>query len=254
MAEAKIAIANKPAWVELSSTDPAASREFYSKLFGWTIDVSPDPQYGGYGMAKIEGEDVAGIAPQQMPGGPSAWMVYIGAENAEEMAKRVQAAGGTVVAPPLTVGDQGTMAVFQDPTGAFISAWQANQMRNWRSGGPNAFGWAELNARGIDKARPFTARCLVGPVSKSRWEMTGPFTPSSSSTASGWRAGWRWSPRSRPRSPVIGASTSTSRTLMVRPGRRSMPAPGRSRNRWTSAAAASRSSRIRRVPPSACSS
>ena len=61
MAEARTAIANKPVWVDLSSSDPAASREFYSKLFGWNVEVNPDPQYGGYGMAKINGKDVAGI-------------------------------------------------------------------------------------------------------------------------------------------------------------------------------------------------
>src|SRR5260370_14120848 len=47
MAQAKTAVAHKPIWLDLSSSDPAGSREFYSKLFGWNIDVNPDPQYGG---------------------------------------------------------------------------------------------------------------------------------------------------------------------------------------------------------------
>lgn len=44
---------NRPAWVDLSSSDPAASRAFYASVFGWEIEVSPDPQYG----------------PQAFPGG-----------------------------------------------------------------------------------------------------------------------------------------------------------------------------------------
>ena len=36
-------------------------------------------------------------------------------------AAAVTAAGGTVVMAGMDVGDQGRMAVFQDPTGAFIS-------------------------------------------------------------------------------------------------------------------------------------
>ncbi len=32
MAETKTAIANKPTWVDLATTDAAASREFYSTL------------------------------------------------------------------------------------------------------------------------------------------------------------------------------------------------------------------------------
>jgi uncharacterized protein len=149
------AIRNKPAWVDLSSSDPEGSRKFYSKVFGWQVEVNEDPQYGGYALAKIGGKDVAGIGPSQSPGAPTAWMLYIGTPNAEELSKKIQAAGGTVVAPAFDVGDQGRMAVFQDPTGAFISAWQATQMRGFQVDAPNAYGWAELNARGIDQAIPF---------------------------------------------------------------------------------------------------
>ena len=45
-------VVSKPVWVDLSSADPAASRAFYAGLFGWDITVSPDPQYGGYAMAR----------------------------------------------------------------------------------------------------------------------------------------------------------------------------------------------------------
>ena len=155
MAEAKTAIANKPAWVDLSTSDPSAARDFYAKVFGWKIEVSPDPQYGGYAMAKSGGKDVAGIGPKQSPEGPSAWMVYIGTNNAEELGKKVQAAGGNVIAPAFDVGDQGKMAVFQDPSGAFISAWQPSQMGGFVTGAANSFGWAELSSRDLDKAVPF---------------------------------------------------------------------------------------------------
>src|SRR2546430_16864433 len=100
MAEAKTAIANKPAWVDLSSSDPAGSREFYSKLFGWKVEVNPDPQYGGYALGKLGGKDVAGIGPKQSPEGPSAWLVYIGAKNAGEAVKETKAAGGRGIVQP----------------------------------------------------------------------------------------------------------------------------------------------------------
>ena len=155
MAQATTAIANKPAWIELSSKDPAASRDFYSRLFGWHVEVSPDPQYGGYGMAKVDGDDVAGIGPSQSPEAPTAWGLYIGSPDVDDLAKRVAAAGGTVVAEPFDVGDQGRMAVFQDPTGAFISGWQPSEMGKFRSGASNTFGWAELSSRGVKKAIDF---------------------------------------------------------------------------------------------------
>ncbi len=155
MAETTAAAANKPAWVDLSSSDPGASREFYSKVFGWRVEVSADPQYGGYALAKIGDKDVAGIGPTQSPVAPTAWIVYIGTPDAEGLATQVQAAGGSVIAAPFDVGDQGRMAVFQDPAGAFISAWQPKTMGGFQTDGPNTFGWAELNARGIDKAIAF---------------------------------------------------------------------------------------------------
>ncbi|HEY5112876.1 MAG TPA: VOC family protein [Coriobacteriia bacterium] len=155
MADATAAVVNKPVWVDLSSADPTASRAFYAGLFGWDVEVSADPQYGGYAVAKIGDKDVAGIGPTQSPEAPTAWMLYIGTSDAEDLAAQVRAGGGTVIAPPFDVGDQGRMAVFQDPSGAFISAWQPAGMNGFHTNAPNTFGWAELNSRGIEKAIPF---------------------------------------------------------------------------------------------------
>jgi predicted enzyme related to lactoylglutathione lyase len=155
MTKATVAVANKPVWVELSTPDAAASRDFYAKLFGWKVEVIQDPQYGGYGMARIGDQDAAGIGPKQSPDAPTAWAIYIGTDDVDRLADKVKAAGGTVVAPPFDVGDQGRMAVFQDPTSAIISAWQAAAMRTFAVDQPNSYGWAELNARGLEKAIRF---------------------------------------------------------------------------------------------------
>ncbi len=150
MAQVATAVTNKPAWVDLATTDAEAARDFYSRLFGWSLEVSDDPQYGGYATAKLDDTSVAGIGPKQ-EGDPSppAWSLYIGTADVDELAKKVQDAGGSVVVQPLDVGDQGRMAVFADPSGAFISGWQTT------AGIPDAFGWAELNARGLDRAVAF---------------------------------------------------------------------------------------------------
>jgi uncharacterized protein len=155
MADAAVATANKVAWVDLGSKDAAGSRDFYNKLFGWDVEVNPDPQYGGYALARVGGKDVAGIGPTQSPDQPTAWSVYIGTDDLDGLSKKVQDAGGTVAAPAFAVGDQGRMAVYQDPTGAFISAWEASRMGGFQIGGSNTFGWAELNGRGFDRAIPF---------------------------------------------------------------------------------------------------
>ncbi|HEY4190804.1 MAG TPA: VOC family protein [Candidatus Limnocylindrales bacterium] len=155
MAQTMTGTVNKPAWVDLASADAAAAREFYGSLFGWEVEVNPDPQYGGYAIARINGQDAAGIGPKMDPNGPTVWNVYIGTDDIEALAARVTGAGGNVLMAPFDVGEQGRMAVFQDPTGGVISSWQGTRMGGFQTEGPNAFGWAELNARGVEKALPF---------------------------------------------------------------------------------------------------
>ena len=149
--------AGKPIWVDLASADPEGSRAFYSGLFGWLVEANPDPQYGGYAVATLAGQPVAGIGPRMMPEAPTAWSLYIGTPDADALAQAVAAAGGRVIAPPMSVGDQGRMAVFQDPTGAFVCAWQPISMAGFAAGRPNTFDWAELSARGFERAAPFYA-------------------------------------------------------------------------------------------------
>jgi predicted enzyme related to lactoylglutathione lyase len=176
MAEARTAIANKPVWVDLATSDPAASREFYSKLFGWMVEVNPDPQYGGYGMARTGGKDIAGIGPKMDPKMPTAWSFYLGAQDAGALAKKVEQAGGNVISPAFDVGDQGRMAVFQDPVGAFICVWEPKRMGAFDTEGPGRFAWAELNARGFEKAIPFYKSVFGWSAKKSEMSGGGPYT------------------------------------------------------------------------------
>ena len=175
MAHVVSATLNKPAWIDLATTDPALARDFYAKVFGWNIEVNPDPQYGGYGIAKLDGQDAAGIGGTQAPGQPAAWSVYIGSDDLEALSAKVAGAGGIVAAPAFDVGDQGRMAVFQDPGGAFISAWQATAMGGFHTQGSNAYGWAELNARGAEAVAPFYER-VFGWAPKSVGSPEQPYT------------------------------------------------------------------------------
>ena len=88
MAEAKTAVANKPVWIDLATTDAGAARDFYSKVFGWKLEVDPDPQYGGYAMGKLGDKQVAGIGPKMSPEQPTVWTLYIGTDNADDLARR----------------------------------------------------------------------------------------------------------------------------------------------------------------------
>ena len=177
MAETKTGVAAKPIWLDLSRGDPAKSRDFYAKLFGWKIEVNPDPQYGGYALAKLSGKDVAGIGPKQDPSGPSAWMVYIGTKDADETVKKTKAAGGRVIVEPMQVGPQGRMVVIQDPAGAFLGVWEPGQMKGAEvMNSANSFDWAELSARGIDKSNAFYSKVFGWSTKKSPMGEMGDYT------------------------------------------------------------------------------
>ncbi|RIK05416.1 MAG: glyoxalase [Acidobacteria bacterium] len=143
-----------PSWVDLGIPDIAAATEFYSGLFGWQIeDMGPDA--GGYAMASLDGEPVAGLGPQQSPG-PPYWTVYVTVEDAAAVAKLVQDNGGQVAMPPMQVMDAGTMAVFQDSVGAFISVWEpADHKGAGLVGEEGTFVWAELTTDQLDDASRF---------------------------------------------------------------------------------------------------
>lgn len=155
MTDAGASLNNRTRWVELATSDPEKAQEFYSQLFDWRMDVSEDPQYGAYAMAMLGEGPTAGIGGKQDPNMPDAWSLYIGTDDIDGLAARITDAGGTVVAPPFDVGDQGRMAVFQDPSGAFISGWQGVGGAGFLYDAPNTFGWAELNARGVQDVLPF---------------------------------------------------------------------------------------------------
>lgn len=164
----------KPIWLDLGTSDPKAAGEFYAGLFGWQHqDLGPEA--GGYGFFLLDGKQVSGVGPLQSEGQPTAWSIYFGSADADATARTVEEAGGTVVAPPFDVFDSGRMGVFQDPTGAFFSVWQPNQMAGFQvSHEPNSYDWAELNARGLEKAVPFYQQVFGWSAKRSEGEM--PYT------------------------------------------------------------------------------
>ena len=70
MAEAATAVANKPAWVDLASKDPAAAQAFYAKLFGWDKrkknGSDPGPMKRGIGVAAARWGALGGRGPDEM--------------------------------------------------------------------------------------------------------------------------------------------------------------------------------------------
>jgi uncharacterized protein len=116
--------AGTPCWVDLSVPDLSAGLEFYRSVFGWEM-VDSGPEYGNYHIAQVDGRAAAGIGPVMEEGQPSAWTVYLAADDADAAAKLVGEHGGSVLVPPMDIADNGRMAIAADPTGAVFGIWQS---------------------------------------------------------------------------------------------------------------------------------
>ena len=112
-----------PCWIELFTPDQQAAAAFYGELFGWTADP-PQPEYGGYRLFLLDGEPVAGCMSNDGTMGPDTWSVYLESSDIDATVEKARAAGAEVVAGPMQVGPRGHRAVFVDPAGAAVGAWQ----------------------------------------------------------------------------------------------------------------------------------
>lgn len=156
MADAITIAVHTPGWFDLSTTDAEAARSFYSQVFGWTADVIPDPNAGGYGFFNLDGKMVGGVGPVQNPQQPSMWSAYILVRDTADAVAKAREAGGSVMVEPMDVMGQGTMAFVGDPSGAAIGLWQPAQHQGVEVKGiPGSAAWTELHSRDIDGVKSF---------------------------------------------------------------------------------------------------
>ena len=148
--------AGAPCWIELFSSDPAASEQFYGSLFDWKVQ-DPGPDYGGYRNFLKDDELVAGfMANDGSTGQPDGWNLYLTTDDIEAVAASAATKGAQVVVPPMQVHALGTMAVMSDPSGATVGAWQPNEMPGFGVvAEPGAPAWFELHTTDYDAAVPF---------------------------------------------------------------------------------------------------
>lgn len=147
-----------PCWVDVSSRDPAASRDFYGGLFGWSYHIDPDPENGHYTLAMLGDRPVAGMAGVPAVGDqPVAWTLYLTSANIVHLATLVQQRGGRVLYGPQELPGQGSLLVATDPTGGPIGFWQPTAGWVFRTADPGTLCWAELNTRDGAPADEFFA-------------------------------------------------------------------------------------------------
>jgi predicted enzyme related to lactoylglutathione lyase len=150
--------AGVPCWIDTTQPDPRAAAEFYRGLLGWELeDMMPPNSPGQYFVARKHGRDVAAIGSVDAgESAPAMWNTYVWADNADETARRVEQAGGRVVAGPFDVTGAGRMAVCADSTGAGFRIWQAHEHRGAQLvNAPGSWNWSNLNTADPETAKRF---------------------------------------------------------------------------------------------------
>jgi predicted enzyme related to lactoylglutathione lyase len=146
-----------PCWVELATPDIEAAEAFYAEVLGWEIPEMPNSaELGGYRRAKLNGKDVAGVAPLMQEGQPPSWNTYVSVTDAKAALVAVGEAGGQVIVEAMDVRDLGMMGVFTDSTGAVCGVWQPGTFPGAQLVNEyGTFGWSELGTRDPGGAKQF---------------------------------------------------------------------------------------------------
>lgn len=150
-----------PTWLDLNTTDLAASTEFYEGLFGWTFEDTGE-QTDHYRMIRKDGNLVGGamdVSGMTCPDGDpltSGWDVYLTVDDVDARARLAVDHGGRVIVEPGDAGAAGRFAMVIDATDAVIGLWQAGDIEGYEfSGATGTPVWFELLTQDIGAAQRF---------------------------------------------------------------------------------------------------
>jgi uncharacterized protein len=143
-------------FIDTERADVDGAAAFYGGLFGWSFDERSGPGAPRFLMAEVDGLAVAGLGEPLEGVDDPAWNTYVSVDDVDAIARKVEAAGGTVVVAPFDVGPAGRMAVFTDPEGAQFRAWQAGTTHGAQLvNAPGSWNWSDLQTRDVEAAKAF---------------------------------------------------------------------------------------------------
>jgi predicted enzyme related to lactoylglutathione lyase len=167
-----------PSWVDLGTTDVDAAAVFYGDLFGWEcFEAGPAEETGGYRIFYLRDRKIAGAMTVQGDQRPPAWSTYVSTDDADAVAERVEGNGGQLFMGPMDVLEEGRMAFFTDPAGAFFGVWQPRKHPGSEIvNEAGALCWNELATRDLGAAKPFYAAVFGWQLDAQQMDGLGEYT------------------------------------------------------------------------------
>lgn len=149
-------------WHELRTTDAKGAEDFYTHVVGWRAKNSGDPGGIPYTLLSVDDRNTAGLmqlTPQMLEGGMRpAWVGFIGVDDVDAYARRVEQAGGKLHCPPQDIPTIGRFASVEDPQGAAFLLFKGSleyAPPRPPAGAPGTVGWNELSANDEQSAWSF---------------------------------------------------------------------------------------------------
>ena len=103
--------------IEIPTTDPQKSKDFYGAVFGWQCEDS-----GDYVMWRAQGVS-GGFTTESAPADGGV-LLYIEVEDIEKKLADIEKAGGTKVTEKKKISDEfGFYALFKDPCANTLGVW-----------------------------------------------------------------------------------------------------------------------------------
>ena len=118
---------------EVPYSDKDRAQEFYAKVFGWQFQDLPDGMPYSFAITTPVDEQMQPQTAGGINGGmypreddiSTSPVIVIEVESCEQRVKDIEAAGGSVVKGPHTVGDMGIYAQVKDTEDNIIGLWQS---------------------------------------------------------------------------------------------------------------------------------
>ena len=147
-------------WFELVTGDQALARAFYPELLGWQLEPMDMPGGQSYPLLKAGGVPFGGLRDLPKPGLPPHWLSYVSVADVDASAKKVKAAGGSVLMDPVTIPTVGRMQPVADPEGAAFMLFHGESGDPEPTEGVGAVHWNELWATDPKAAARFYEQVL----------------------------------------------------------------------------------------------
>ena len=109
------------AFTELASADPAATRRFLEKVFGWSFESVK--MLGGEYLSFEAPGGRGGIRPTGPTENPNSTN-YVRVKDLDGALMKIKASGGEVVLPRVDVPGMGSFFWFRIPGGPIMACWQ----------------------------------------------------------------------------------------------------------------------------------